>query len=466
MSVRVSVGVSASARAGAPLARRVPARCMAATSPPGAAPWQAFKLPSSLPEAFSLLTSAESREALAAIATDPEKRNYWAYQLGRTAFFTVSGVASATLAANGQSGAVDFSRASADGLGGLLGSLLELYRVDLDNIERGVYRRPYDSDVKHRQFDPLFVLDRQRRLYAAYQGTRDRRERKAGTEMRETVAEAIGEGTYPEYYLQNFHYQEDGWLSPTSAKAYEHGTEALFQGSQDVMQRQALVPVSEWMKEGARGKSEGDVRLLEVAGGTGRFHTFIKDNWPRMQTTFNDLSPAYVAEARENLDYYSKFRAARGDTVELARTEIVQANAEALPFEDASFDCLVNVYLFHELPRDVRRGIAREMARVLAPGGLVVINDSLQQGDRADMDAVLPLFPANYHEPYYMDYTQDDLTAIMREAGLEPYRAPTVAHVSKVWSFIKPEADEIPPAAAASAVVAEPAVVEAVAAVE
>lgn len=460
--MQVSVGAAAPVR-GSAGARRVPVRCMAATSP-ASAPWQAFKLPTSLPDAVSMLASEESREALSAIAADPEKRNYWAYQLARTAFFTVSGVASATLAANGQSGAVDFSRASADGLSGLLGSLVELYRVDLDNIEKGVYRKPYDSDVKHRQFDPLFVLDRQRRLYSAYVGTRDRRERKAGTEMRDTVAEAIAEGDYPEYYLQNFHYQEDGWLSPTSAKAYEHGTEALFQGSQDVMQRQALVPLSAWMKEAAEaGRQEGDIRLLEVAGGTGRFHTFIKDNWPRMQTTFNDLSPAYVAEARENLDYYSKFR---GDA-QLARTEILQANAESLPLDDGSFDCLVNVYLFHELPRDVRRGIAREMARVVKPGGLVVINDSLQQGDRPDMDAVLPLFPANYHEPYYMDYTQDDMTEIMREVGLEPYLPPTVAHVSKVWSFVKPlGAVAAEPKAIAEAVDAPEAAPEAVAAAE
>ncbi len=36
------------------------------------------------------------------------------------------------------------------------------------------------------------------------------------------------------------------------------------------------------------------------------------------------------------------------------------------------------MYLFHELPAPVRRAVAAEMARVLRPGGLVVLVDSVQ----------------------------------------------------------------------------------------
>ncbi len=36
------------------------------------------------------------------------------------------------------------------------------------------------------------------------------------------------------------------------------------------------------------------------------------------------------------------------------------------------------VYLFHELPADVRRAVAAEMLRVLRPGGLLVLVDSIQ----------------------------------------------------------------------------------------
>ena len=78
----------------------------------------------------------------------------------------------------------------------------------------------------------------------------------------------------PADYMNTFHYQTDGWLSQHSAKIYEVSTETLFVGRQDAMQRQALVPLSGFMREQAahgRGTS-----MLEVACGTGRLATFVK----------------------------------------------------------------------------------------------------------------------------------------------------------------------------------------------
>ena len=50
------------------------------------------------------------------------------------------------------------------------------------------------------------------------------------------------------------------------------------------------------------------------------------------------------------------------------------------------------MYLFHELPADVRRKAVQEMARVVKPGGLVVLTDSSQLGDREVYDATLGNF--------------------------------------------------------------------------
>lgn len=49
-----------------------------------------------------------------------------------------------------------------------------------------------------------------------------------------------------------------------------------------------------------------------------------------------------------------------------------------LPQRAAACAQVTCVYLFHELPGDVRRAVAAEMARVLRPGGLVVLVDSIQ----------------------------------------------------------------------------------------
>lgn len=44
------------------------------------------------------------------------------------------------------------------------------------------------------------------------------------------------------------------------------------------------------------------------------------------------------------------------------------------------------VYLFHELPLSVQRAAAAEMARVVKPGGIVILTDSVQVGDREAYD--------------------------------------------------------------------------------
>ena len=64
--------------------------------------------------------------------------------------------------------------------------------------------------------------------------------------------------------------------------------------------------------------------------------------------------------------------------------------------------------------------MTREMARVLKPGGLLVFMDSLQLGDRPSWDGLLEAFPHRFHEPYYAQYTTDDLDGLFSACGLAP----------------------------------------------
>ena len=48
---------------------------------------------------------------------------------------------------------------------------------------------------------------------------------------------------------------------------------------------------------------------------------------------------------------------------------------EALPFPAGQFDVVLNTLMLHHLPRDVRPACAREMRRVLKPGGRVLAVD-------------------------------------------------------------------------------------------
>jgi ubiquinone/menaquinone biosynthesis C-methylase UbiE len=153
-------------------------------------------------------------------------------------------------------------------------------------------------------------------------------------------------------------------------------------------------------------KQQDRPRILDLACGTGRFLTMLRAAFPRARLYGLDLSPHYIAYARERVD----------PTVSL-----LVENAEAMPLEGHSFDAVVSIFLFHELPHDARRNVLREVHRVLAPNGRFVICDSLQRREAAEMGltAFSEWFPEAYHEPYYKGYLADDLATAMREVGFE-----------------------------------------------
>jgi ubiquinone/menaquinone biosynthesis C-methylase UbiE len=78
-----------------------------------------------------------------------------------------------------------------------------------------------------------------------------------------------------------------------------------------------------------------------------------------------------------------------------------------------------------------------EAARVLKPGGRLVLLDSLQHGDVPDYDGLLDRFPQNYHEPYYKSYVKEDFSGVAARCGLT-HRRNVTAFVSKVMVFDKP----------------------------
>ena len=218
----------------------------------------------------------------------------------------------------------------------------------------------------------------------------------------DTAAVAAGSGTLPSYFLQDFHYQTGGYLSDESARLYDVQVETLFHGAAFAMRRQALGPIADFM----RGRDQRQVRLLDVACGTGRFLREVRRAYPAMSLTGLDLSRPYLAEAERHLQ-------------ELRPVAWVEANAETIPLADESQDIVTTIFLFHELPPDVRRVVMAEMARVLKPGGLLVFIDSLQKGDRdGGWDGFLEGFPERFHEPFYQHYLIDDLDGAFASAGL------------------------------------------------
>jgi ubiquinone/menaquinone biosynthesis C-methylase UbiE len=292
----------------------------------------------------------------------------------------------------------------------LYADMAVLFQRDLANVEAGIYPLPADHDGTL----PV-LLARSRLFFEDLPEVHHRRERR---EVRQVLT-AHTRGKRPNYYLQNFHFQSGGWLTEASAQRYDTQVEVLFNGSANATRRQALVPLHEIFS----GRDQRRLKLLDVGCGTGRFLDSFKQAWPRLPALGIDLSEAYVAEAKRHLKRWCWFN-------------IVVANGEALPVKSNSQDAVTNIFMLHELPPKVRRIVFREFARVLKPGGRLVIVDSLQIGDEPDYDGMLELFPRSYHEPYYTSYLKEDFRELAAGCGLTHIRDVN-AFFSKVMVFDK-----------------------------
>ena len=93
-------------------------------------------------------------------------------------------------------------------------------------------------------------------------------------------------------------------------------------------------------------------RALDIGTGTGAAAFIIAERWPEAEVVGVDLAAGMLAEARR-----------KTSPVLAGRVRFEQADAERLPFADASFDLvtLSNMIPFFD-----------ELARVLAPGGAIV----------------------------------------------------------------------------------------------
>ena len=308
-------------------------------------------------------------------------------------------------------------------------AIVKVLRSDLANIESGAYKFPYDLQflgegdsssnnlLNRRQWNPAAVLAQAATYIQDRQSVFERRDRKDGRDSFRNFKSS----KYPDYYLQNFHYQTDGWLSAKSARLYDYQVESLFIGTADAMRRQVLPFFTKWVKE---KQTQGvDPRVLDVATGTGRFASFMMANCRSLDLDVLDLSPFYLAEAKRLLNQY--------DSV-----SYVEAAAETTGLPDASYDAITCVYLFHELPGEVRKAVLKEWMRILKPGGKVFFVDSAQEGE-VPYDRVLEGFTVIAHEPYYLDYTRTDLSKIFNDAGFQ-VDTTEVHWVSKLLCATKP----------------------------
>jgi ubiquinone/menaquinone biosynthesis C-methylase UbiE len=294
-----------------------------------------------------------------------------------------------------------------------LNALLE---VDWQDAESGVYPKSLLFDNPWEDFFlyyPLVCMDIPQIWERIQQG-----------KHQEFSPEINTEG-YPSYYVQNFHNQTNGYLSDMSANLYDLQVEILFGGSADAMRRRILAPLKQQLQTFS-DVSPRQIRVLDVACGTGRTLKFIRSMLKEASLFGTDLSPAYLRKANEWLSQIP------GELPQL-----LQGNAEELGYLDNYFHAVTSVFLFHELPGVARQNIIEQCFRVTKPGGVFIICDSIQTSDSPEFEEMMDGFQQTFHEPYYRHYMSDNLVERLEKAGFVNIET-QVHFMSKYWIAHKP----------------------------
>lgn len=137
--------------------------------------------------------------------------------------------------------------------------------------------------------------------------------------------------------------------------------------------------------------------VLDVGCGTGSLAIAAKRHVGTAGNVVGiDASPEMVARATS--------KAKKTGTDVSFRTAVV----EALPFPDAQFDAALSTLMLHHLPRKARQQCAREIRRVLKPGGRVLVVDFAHVQNKRGL-------LAHFHRHGHVD--PREIHSLLEEAG-------------------------------------------------
>lgn len=172
--------------------------------------------------------------------------------------------------------------------------------------------------------------------------------------------------------------------------------------------------------------------LLDVATGEGDFLLFLLESFSSVDSaTGLDMNLENIKIARQKFGRQ--------------KVDLLQGNVRKLPFEDNYFDTVTVSNSLHHFENPLKS--IQSMLRVLAPGGLLVINEMINENLNAaqqahfeyhSLKAEIDNATGSYHRQIY---TKDEILEIVRESSLEPavlvisVDPPTIYSREKLWQF-------------------------------
>lgn len=179
--------------------------------------------------------------------------------------------------------------------------------------------------------------------------------------------------------------------------------------------RDDLATMIEW------AAPQPDDYALDVSTGGGHAALAMAPHVARIMVS--DLTPQMLAAAHDHL---------RGQGV--ANAEYVIADAEALPFLDATFDIVTVRTAPHHYPHI--RTATRELARVLKPGGRLVVIDNIAPADPT-LDALSNDWEQRRDPSHVRAHTVDEWLTFLTEAGLRVTRHETRRHTYEFTAWVE-----------------------------
>lgn len=157
--------------------------------------------------------------------------------------------------------------------------------------------------------------------------------------------------------------------------------------------------------------------VLDVGTGTGVTALAVSDKLPGVDVVCSDLSPDMLRHARSQPGS--------------GHIRWVMAHSAHLPFRDGVFDVVTSTFTLHHVPPPEQLVVLRELRRVLAPCGRIVLADQILPSadiDKHDMnERVLDLFYAHLRRDFAASrlarfgewsLTAEAVIALAWEAGL------------------------------------------------
>ncbi len=206
----------------------------------------------------------------------------------------------------------------------------------------------------------------------------------------------------PAYYEFDWHRQAGGiWRDLAGAVIYLLGARIVHKGNNDNFQLHdqfvgdipALAP----------GRTPTDV--LDLGCGFGKTTFSLKKAWPKAVVHGIDLAEPCLRLAR-------RMATERGLEIHWR-----QGDMEALPYADASLDVATITMVLHEVPAPAIALQMREAARVLRPGGMLVVLENRMLDDDPFRNVLLKWYSEIIDEPLSLPFRQLDFAGVCRASG-------------------------------------------------